>query len=68
MNRRALTAEQRLAALVHVDQAIAEVRRCIDVEPTAGPLLVASYRALSVLGELREVVDAMPQVAEESRP
>jgi hypothetical protein len=30
--------------------------------------VVASYRALSVLGELRETVDSLPMIEREERP
>ena len=62
MNLRALPREQRLDAVGHVEAAIREVRGAIEVEPTCGPMLVAAYRALSALGELREVVDALPEL------
>jgi hypothetical protein len=62
MNRRTLLREQRIDALGHVEGAITAVRRAMEVEPGCGPLLVAGYRALSVLGELRETIDGLPVV------
>ena len=62
MNLRALRPEQRTANLGHVEAAIAEIRKAIEVEPQAGPLLVAGYRCLSTLGEMREVVDQLPVI------
>lgn len=62
MNRRTLNREQRVDALAHVEQAIAELRKAMDVEPSCGPLLVAGYRAMSALGVLRDVVDELPIV------
>ena len=67
MNLRALTREQRLDALDYVQAALTDVRAIIETAPSCGPLLVACYRALSVLGELRETIDAMPVVQEERR-
>ena len=64
-NLKTLHAGQRLDALGCVEQAIVQVRAVIKTAPNVGPILVASYRALSVLGELREVVDSMPVVREE---
>ena len=61
-NRRALYREQRIDALAHVEAAIAEVRKAMEVEPSCGPLLVAAYRCLSTLGEMRETIDALPVV------
>jgi hypothetical protein len=66
VNKRALFREQRIDALGHVEEALAEVRRAMDVEPSCGPLLVAAYRALSVLGELRETIDSLPIVEKET--
>jgi hypothetical protein len=65
MSRRALHCEQRLDCLDYVTAAITDVRACIEIAPDVGPVLVASYRALSALGELREAVDAMPVVEAE---
>lgn len=62
MNRRALYREQRVDAVGRVEAAIAEERKAMDVEPSCGPLLVAGYRAMTALGELRDTVDAMPVV------
>jgi len=67
VNVRALHAKQRLDALGHVEQAIAEVRACIETAVSCGPLLVACYRALSTLGELREVVDELPLIEKEEK-
>lgn len=66
MNRRALYREQRIDALAHVESAIGEVRKAMDVEPYCGPLLVGAYRCLAALGTLREVVDSLP-IAERER-
>jgi hypothetical protein len=68
MNRRALRQQQRLDILTHVEQALDAVRKAIEVEPQAGPILVAAYRALSALGELREVADALPVIEQEEKP
>jgi hypothetical protein len=67
MNLRALSREQKLDCADYVNAALVDVRSIIETAPDAGPLLVAAYRALSVLGELRETIDSMPQVAEDSR-
>lgn len=63
--KHALRTEQRLDIQDYIVAAITDVRACIELAPDVGPLVVAAYRALSVLGELREVVDAMPVVRPE---
>ena len=68
MNRRALYREQRLDCLDYVAAAINDVRACIEIAPDVGPLIVAAYRALGVLGELREVLHMLPTIAEDPRP
>ena len=40
----ALHIEQRLAALGHVETAISETRKLIEVAPGAGPLLINAYK------------------------
>jgi hypothetical protein len=66
MNRRALFREQRIDAVGHVEEAIAGVRKAMEVEPSCGPILVAAYRVLSVLGELRDVIDDLPTIERDS--
>ena len=65
MNLRALRPEQRTAIFGHVESALAAVRAVIEIAPDVGPVLVQSYRALSVLRELREVAEMLPTIPEE---
>jgi hypothetical protein len=62
LNRRALLREEQLDLLGNVDEALAVIRSIIDAAPDVGPVLVAAYRCLSTLGEMRETIDAMPVV------
>jgi hypothetical protein len=68
MSRYALHREAKLDCADYVVAAICDVRACIELAPSCGPLLVAAYRALSVLGELRETIDAMPTIECGERP
>jgi hypothetical protein len=64
--KRALHPQQAADVRGHIDQAIAQVRACIEAAPDVGPVLVSAYRALSALGELRETIDALPIVRGEA--
>ncbi len=65
--KRALHREQAADARGHVEVAIAEIRKVIDVEPSCGPLLAGCYRCLSALADLREIVDSLPTIEREER-
>ena len=46
---------------------LGSVRKAMEVEPQAGPILVESYRAMSALRALYEIADAMPIIEEEAQ-
>jgi hypothetical protein len=67
MSTHALHLEAKLDCADYILAAITDVRAIIETAPSCAPLLIACYRALSVLGELRETIDALPVIAEEPR-
>jgi hypothetical protein len=64
--KRTLHRELRADLIGHVDQALDHVRKVIDVVPDCGPLLVESYRCLSALRKLLDVVDSLPEVGRDA--
>jgi hypothetical protein len=64
VNRRALRPGERADLRGHVDVALEQIRLAIETAPDVGPLLIAAYRALSTLRELRETVEELPEMAE----
>ena len=66
--KHALHAEQRLDALDYINAAITDTRAVIEICPGCGPVLIGAYKCLSALGELREVIDALPVIEREPGP
>jgi hypothetical protein len=68
MNLRALRLGQRADLAGHATQALDHVRAVIEAAPDVGPVLVAAYRAMSALRELRDVVDELPEICRGDPP
>ncbi len=47
-----------------VDEAIDRTRTVLEISTDIGPILVAGFRAMSALRELREMIDELPETRE----
>jgi hypothetical protein len=68
VSKRALLPGQRADLAGHVETAIAEVRAVIECAPDVGPVLVAAYRCMSTLRELRDTIDELSEIEREREP